>query len=218
MEKPIVNVELKFACPMNWDEMGNATGGKNCDACKKKVYDLTDCDQGYLDQLLANNNYSICGRFTAKQVAAPPLKQFAWKKWISAALVLMGFNVLNNQAAAQTITAAIATTASIKEETFLLGEVAIVGNDPEFKGGKKALNKFIKNNIRYQGQNGEVIVSFVIDAAGRVTKPDIEKGLDNASNAEALRLVNLLPKWQPARVNGEAVARVYVLPLLFKTK
>lgn len=215
MKEPIANVKLKFACPMNWDEMGNVTGGKNCDACKRKVYDLTDCDQSYLDQLLADNNYSICGRFTKKQLA-PTAKTFVWKNWISAAMVLLGSYFWSAKATAQTMPSVDSTLVKCEDLTTMLGEVVVVSAKPQFIGGEKELNKFLENNTRYQGRNGKVIVSFVVDCRGNITHPNIKRGLDNASNNEALRLVKMLPRWLPGFEGGETVSRVEVLEINFK--
>ena len=92
---------------------------------------------------------------------------------------------------------------------------------PEFKGGGAALLKWVNDNMKYPEQarknniEGRVIVSCIIRADGTVDGVYIVKSVDPLLDAEALRLARQMPKWQPGRIKGEAVAVRYVIPIVF---
>ncbi len=81
---------------------------------------------------------------------------------------------------------------------------------PVYPGGKKALDEFIKSNLRYpdiaidQKVQGTVSVDYDLDVFGNVTKTKIKHGIGYGCDEEALRLVKLLKyakkKYQGMRV------------------
>jgi hypothetical protein len=101
MNEPIKNIELSFSCSENWDAMLQANGGRHCDKCQKKVHDFTNSKADEFRKVLAESGNSVCGRFTSEQMAAEPAAFPLWKRWVSAALVIMGFNFLGRDAIAQ---------------------------------------------------------------------------------------------------------------------
>jgi TonB family protein len=97
-----------------------------------------------------------------------------------------------------------------------------VEQQPQFPGGESKLMDFIANNLRYpeidmrKGVQGKVIVQFIIDKSGEVRDPKILRSVSPTIDAEAIRMVNLLPDFVPGRQNGEAVSVKYILPISFK--
>ncbi|WP_163214978.1 energy transducer TonB [Bacteroides sp. 519] len=95
---------------------------------------------------------------------------------------------------------------------------------PQYPGGYKALMQFLNTNIRYpqrakeEGIQGRVIVQFVIQKDGSVGNVKLIRGIDADLDKEALRIVNLMPKWTPGRQMGRAVKVSYILPVMFKLK
>ena len=93
---------------------------------------------------------------------------------------------------------------------------------PVFPGGDVALMRFLSNNIKYpysaqqNGVQGKVVVKFVVDSVGNVVKAKILKGVMRDLDEEALRVVNLLPKWSPGKQDGKAVNVKYSLPVSFR--
>jgi len=93
---------------------------------------------------------------------------------------------------------------------------------PEFPGGDAGLALFLKNNIRYpaaaakQALEGNVYVSFIIEADGSVTGAKIGRGLGKELDDEALRVVRLMPRWKPGIRDGQPVRAVFNLPISFK--
>lgn len=69
---------------------------------------------------------------------------------------------------------------------------------PEYPGGKKALNEFIKAHLQYPEDavskriEGIVTVEYMVTDEGEIMNPTVTKGLCPSCNEEALRLVRLL--------------------------
>jgi len=83
----------------------------------------------------------------------------------------------------------------------------------QYPGGASAMYAFLSKNTKYpdeekrKGVQGQVVVKFIVDESGRVTNPSIQKGLTTNCNAEAIRVVKSMPRWQPAEdTNGNKVA------------
>lgn len=96
----------------------------------------------------------------------------------------------------------------------------IVEQMPEFPGGMEALYQFLAANIKYPGGpddcvNGKVIVSFVIEKDGTVSDAKVVRKLHPAFDEEALRVVKLMPKWEPGRQDGKPVRVQFNLPINF---
>ena len=92
---------------------------------------------------------------------------------------------------------------------------------PQFTGGDKAFSAYLSKNIRYPQQalmrrvSGRVHVSFTLSATGKVQDAHVMSGPGNGLNDEALRLVWLMPPWEPARVNGLPVRVACTVPISF---
>lgn len=99
---------------------------------------------------------------------------------------------------------------------------AVVEDKPIFPGGDAALMKFIADNTKYpeiakeNGIQGRVFIQFVIDKSGRVTRVSVAKGVDPYLDAEAKRVVAMLPNWSPGKQRGKAVPVTFVVPINFK--
>ncbi|GAB6010619.1 energy transducer TonB [Viscerimonas tarda] len=95
---------------------------------------------------------------------------------------------------------------------------------PEFKGGRQKLMAFIANNLRYPveaskaGIEGRVIVRFVVAKDGSVKDAGAMRSLSPVLDAEAIRVVNKMPKWTPGKKNGKPVDVYYTLPIIFRLR
>lgn len=65
---------------------------------------------------------------------------------------------------------------------------------------------------------GRVVVRFVIEKDGTVTNPKVVKSVDPVFDKEALRIVSIMPKWMPAKMNGKAIRTTYTVPVNFRLK
>ena len=100
-----------------------------------------------------------------------------------------------------------------------------VAEMPVFPDGDNALLKFIaektvypdaaiKNNI-----TGKVIVKFIVEKDCSVSNVTIIKSVDPLLDAEAVRVVSSLPKFETPAKNGGVVVRVYyMVPITFALK
>ena len=92
---------------------------------------------------------------------------------------------------------------------------------PEFPGGISEFTSFVAKTIRYpiksrtRGKDGRVLVTFVIEKDGSITNGKILRAVADDIDAEALRVVNLSPKWNPGIVNGAPVRTQYTFPINF---
>ena len=92
---------------------------------------------------------------------------------------------------------------------------------PEFPGGAGAFASFLNKTVRYphssrtKGVDGKVLVTFVIEKDGSITNSKVLRPVAKDIDAEALRAVNLSPKWAPGIVNGAPVRTQYTFPINF---
>ena len=114
-------------------------------------------------------------------------------------------------------------TSSVLNQTKITEWVGeIISPQPSFPGGSQALISFLRENTKYPEQakkdsiEGRVVVAFIIDTDGSITDPEVVRGVHPLLDAEALRVVKLMPKWEPGTENGTPVKVKYNLPISFK--
>lgn len=106
-----------------------------------------------------------------------------------------------------------------KTRVYYMHEVPVA---PKFKGGNEELGKWIQDHIQYplsaakEKIEGRVIVEFVITREGFVSAPRVVRGISDALNKEALRVIRSLPQWTPGYSNGKPVHTRYTYPVTFK--
>lgn len=95
---------------------------------------------------------------------------------------------------------------------------------PQFTGGNKAFSAYLSKSIRYPQDalqrriSGRVFVSFILSAQGKVQDAHVVSGPGSGLNEEALRLVWLMPLWEPARANGQPVRVACTIPISFNAE
>ncbi|MBD5226403.1 MAG: TonB family protein [Bacteroidales bacterium] len=93
---------------------------------------------------------------------------------------------------------------------------------PQFPGGEAELLKYIASHIKYPTMaaenniQGRVVVKFVVTKTGQVGDVVVVRGKDPDLDKEAVRVVKTLPDFIPGKMNGQAVAVWYTLPINFK--
>ncbi len=98
----------------------------------------------------------------------------------------------------------------------------VVEEMPQYPGGAQALLEFLNQNVQYPeeaekaGIQGRVIATFVVEKDGSVSNARVVKSVDPMLDAEALRVINAMPKWKPGKQNGELVRVKYTVPLSFR--
>ena len=102
------------------------------------------------------------------------------------------------------------------------GEYQDVEEMPEFPGGEEKLMEFVQENIKYPqeaidaGTQGRVFVGFVVEKDGSIGDVKVHRGIGHGCNEEALRVVQMMPKWKPGKNKGEPVEVSFLLPIDFK--
>ena len=119
------------------------------------------------------------------------------------------------------------------DDTFIANEIQrmtstdddvyeVVEKMPAFPGGIAELMKYLSSNIKYPveahkaGIQGRVVVSFVVNKDGTVKDAKIVRSVDKSIDAEALRVISAMPKWQPGYQDGKAVSVRYTVPVTFR--
>ncbi len=83
------------------------------------------------------------------------------------------------------------------------------------------LNRFLNDNLKYpqnskeKGIEGSVLIKFVISEDGSLSGLKVIKSVDVEMDLEALRLIRMMPKWNPAIQNGHPVKVYFTLPVRF---
>lgn len=94
--------------------------------------------------------------------------------------------------------------------------------EAEFPGGMPGFYSFLSKNLIYptiawkNGIQGKVFVHMFIEKDGRITDAKVIRHLSDEIDAEALRVINLSPRWHPAIQNGKYVRIEYTIPITFQ--
>ena len=82
--------------------------------------------------------------------------------------------------------------------------------------------KYLSKSLQYPeeaekaGTQGRVIATFVVEKDGSITNARVVKALDSSLDAEALRVINAMPKWKSGKQNGVVVRCKYTVPVTFR--
>lgn len=93
---------------------------------------------------------------------------------------------------------------------------------PDFEGGDaNAFSLWVNRRLRYPesakaaGVTGRVVVSFKVNSDGRVSDVNVLRGICDALDEEAVRVVSSSPDWTPGEVDGKPVATIFTFPVIF---
>lgn len=94
----------------------------------------------------------------------------------------------------------------------------VVEEMPEFPGGMPVLMEFIQKNLRHDKaeKRERVIIQIVVDKKGNATNPVVLQSTNSTLDKEALRIVSLMPKWEPGRLAGKNRNVKFVFPVVFE--
>ncbi len=94
----------------------------------------------------------------------------------------------------------------------------------EYPGGFEAMAAYIAKSVVYpekakaEGVEGKVFVQFVVETDGSIAEATVLRGVGGECDAEALRVVKSMPKWQPATFKGKPARSKYVMPIYYTLK
>jgi len=96
---------------------------------------------------------------------------------------------------------------------------------PEFPGGEEARTRFLIENTQYpieakeEGLHGQVLLGFIVEPDGKITNIEVRESSGHTIlDEEAIRVVKLMPKWNPGKVRGRAVRVQFQIPITFTLK
>ena len=116
----------------------------------------------------------------------------------------------------------IACTQSAKSTASDYITYEAVEEKPEYPGGMGELSKLLSSNLKYplksqeNGVQGEVLVQFVVEKEGNGEELTVIKGVDPYLDAEALRVIKMMPKWKPGKHEGKEVNVKCTIPVGFR--
>ncbi len=102
------------------------------------------------------------------------------------------------------------------------GTTVGVNHPPQFPGGDAALIGFINDNIMYPIKaaqdrvEGKVVVQFMVKKTGKIDKVRVLQSVRRDIDAEAVRVVKMMPDFIPGMQNGETLDMWYAVPVTFK--
>ena len=93
--------------------------------------------------------------------------------------------------------------------------------EPQFPGGNVALKRYLSDHLKYPAEcipenfSGKCYVAFVILKDGSTTQVEIIRGDPDCPEFEkhVIELIEQMPKWQPATLNGKPISAPFQLPI-----
>lgn len=107
----------------------------------------------------------------------------------------------------------------IPEDTTIYNVVEVM---PSYPGDMTECYMFIARQMHYpkeaeeKGIEGRVLIRFVVEKDGRLTNFEVIETPDPLLSDEALRVLQQMPKWIPAKNKGKDVRCRYSMPILFR--
>ena len=108
-------------------------------------------------------------------------------------------------------------TGTVKRET-----TTPMNGIPSYLTGKSEALKFLARYTKYPISalkakvEGRVLVKFVVERDGSISDIDIYKGVSPDLDAEAIRVLNMMPKWISDKQKGEKEAETFIMPISFR--
>lgn len=98
----------------------------------------------------------------------------------------------------------------------------VVEDLPQFPGGAVEFMKWLTKNLRYPASarirkiQGKVVAVFYVEKDGSITGINITQSLSAECDREALRVLRLMPAWQPGIQNDKPCRTKVCIPIVFK--
>ena len=95
---------------------------------------------------------------------------------------------------------------------------------PSFPTGDLEMDKFVQKNIILPDEiqkkkiTGKMAISFFVEPDGKLTNPKIELSLNSQLDDAAFKVLELMPKWIPAKQHNRQIRAKYIMPILISLK
>jgi protein TonB len=109
----------------------------------------------------------------------------------------------------------------VEEEVDNTPPMRFVEEMPEPIGGFDAMYAFLQSNLKYpevarnNSISGQVFLEFVVEKDGSISNVKVVVGVYPELDKEAVRVVQIMPKWKPGKQMGKAVRTFYQIPIRF---
>ena len=91
-----------------------------------------------------------------------------------------------------------------------------------FPGGVDSMFVYIERNLLYPQKaivgktEGRVVCGFWVEEDGTISRVEVFKGVSEELDEEAVRVIDIMSKWEPARRGDKKVRMRYSMPITFK--
>lgn len=112
---------------------------------------------------------------------------------------------------------AVSAKGENEDEVFTMVETM-----PKFPGGQAGLLQYLARSIKYpviaqkSKEQGKVIIQMVIGKDGSLSNIKVLRSVSPSLDAEAIRVVGNMPKWEPGMQKGQPVSVKYTIPIVFR--
>ncbi len=109
-----------------------------------------------------------------------------------------------------------------KDEVEEVLPLRVVEQLPQFPGGMMLFMKWLTKNLKYpdaarrQQIQGRVMVAFIVNADGTTVDAKVVNQVHPLLEREALRVIRMMPRWQPGISNGQTCRTLVHIPIVFK--
>ena len=97
----------------------------------------------------------------------------------------------------------------------------MVDQSAKFQDGYNSIIKFVQENIKFPAEakennvHGRLMVSVVVEKDGSLSNITVKKGLGYGLDEEIVRIIKMMPKWQPAQHKGKTVRQLQTIVIPF---
>ena len=97
----------------------------------------------------------------------------------------------------------------------------MVDQSAKFQDGYNSIIKFVQENIKFPAEakennvHGRLMLSVVVEKDGSLSDIKIKKGLGYGLDEEIVRIIKMMPKWQPAQHKGKTVRQTQTIVIPF---
>ena len=97
----------------------------------------------------------------------------------------------------------------------------MVDQSAKFQDGYNSIIKFVQENIKFPAEakennvHGKLMLSVVVEKDGSLSDIRIKKGLGYGLDEEIVRIIKMMPKWQPAQHKGKTVRQSQTIVIPF---
>ncbi len=97
----------------------------------------------------------------------------------------------------------------------------MVDQSAKFQDGYNSIIKFVQENIKFPAEakennvHGKLMLSVVVEKDGSLSNITVKKGLGYGLDEEIVRIIKMMPKWQPAQHKGKTVRQTQTIVIPF---